>query len=123
MRVTLTVNVNKDIGFVNGKQGVVKDVRGPTIVVEISGGRELVVFPYTEPWVDGVRGRTFYPLRAGYAVTLTKIQGATLEHVTVWLDRPNTRAAGYVAISRVEYMSQVRFLGQLTRNHFIPTFG
>lgn len=32
----------------------------------------------------------FYPIRIGYAGTIYKFQGATLPHVTTWLDRPKT---------------------------------
>ena len=39
----------------------------------------------------------YFPLCAGYANTLLKMQGATLEHLTIWLDKANVEAAGYVA--------------------------
>ena len=52
-----------------------------------------------------------YPFRLGYASTLHKVQGATLEHITLWLDIPNMPAAAYVALSRVEYDANWRFVG------------
>ena len=51
-------------------------------------------------WTDDDRN-TFLPMRLGYATTLLKVQGATLAHMTIWLDVPNVEAAGYVALSRV----------------------
>ena len=42
-----------------------------------------------------------FPFRVGYASTLHKVQGATLQHVTLWLDKADMPAAAYVAISRV----------------------
>eukprot|EP00972_Heterocapsa_arctica_P011191 1640118-Heterocapsa_arctica.AAC.1 len=59
-------------------------------------------------------------MRPGYASTLMKMQGASLEHATLFLDRKWVPAAGYVALSRVSYMENVRFLGQVERAHFVP---
>ena len=39
----------------------------------------------------------FYPIHIGFAGTVYKFQGATLPHVTIWLDRPHTRAAAYAS--------------------------
>ena len=49
-----------------------------------ANGRHVNVFPVTEPRrAPGWPGRTMYPLRPGYASTLMKLQGATLEHLTL----------------------------------------
>ena len=61
-----------------------------------------------------------YPIRAGYASTLHKVQGATLPHITLWLDIPNMPAAAYVALSRVEYDANWRFVGDPGVHHFTP---
>ncbi|OLP74791.1 hypothetical protein AK812_SmicGene45567 [Symbiodinium microadriaticum] len=102
-RVTLTRNVNKELHFVNGMTAEVVDVRHRCVVVRTRVGNIVTVFPYTddELVVNGEPCRvTYLPLRLGYAVTLQKVQGATLNHATVWLDVPNVEAAGYVALSR-----------------------
>ena len=63
---------------------------------------------------------TFLPIRVGYAVNLHKVQGATLDHVTIWLDAPYVEAAGYVALSRVRRDADWRFVGILSTDHFVP---
>ena len=55
------------------------------------------------PWTDPENGYAFYPMRPAYASTLMKMQGATLSHMTIWLDTPGVEAAGYVALSRVQH--------------------
>eukprot|EP00972_Heterocapsa_arctica_P016202 2389607-Heterocapsa_arctica.AAC.1 len=97
MRVVLTKNLNKSIGFVNGMGAEVlgMDTHGNILVLTEQGIR-ISVHPYTE------EDRTVhFPMRLGYASTLHKVQGATLKHVTIWLDVPNMSAAAYVALSRV----------------------
>ena len=56
------------------------------------------IYPWTSP-----EKVVHYPVRLGYASTLHKVQGATLDHVTLWLDIANMPAAAYVALSRVRY--------------------
>ncbi len=63
------------------------------------------------------------PCRLGYCSTLHKYQGATLEHMTMWLDCSNVEAAGYVALSRVQHDADWRFVGQMTTHHFTPASG
>ena len=74
------------------------------------------------PWTSEDR-QTYYPMRLGYAGTLHKLQGATKDHITVWLDVANIEAAGYVALSRVEYDGNWRFVGRPTTHHFTPATG
>ena len=61
--------------------------------------------------------------RLGYASTLHKVQGATLDHVTLWLDIPNMPAAAYVALSRVRRDKDWRFVGDPMIHHFTPARG
>ncbi|OLP81254.1 hypothetical protein AK812_SmicGene38227 [Symbiodinium microadriaticum] len=126
MRVTLTRNVQKEQNFVNGMRAVVLAVQRSSVLVQTHCGDVISVFPYTddEILIAGQQRRvTYLPLRLGYATTLQKIQGATLEHITVWLDVPNVEAAAYVALSRVQYDENWRFLGHVTRHHFTPASG
>ena len=85
------------------------------VLVRTEQGRVLSVYPWTseERW-------TYYPFRLGYASTLHKVQGATLEHVTLWLDVRNMPAAAYVALSRVEWDANWRFVGNPSVHHFTP---
>jgi ATP-dependent exoDNAse (exonuclease V) alpha subunit len=126
MKLTLTKNVNKDMDFVNGMACTVLEVRQSGLRVQTSSGRYLCIYPYTEAWEDEWGQRhsfTYYPCRLGYATTLHKVQGATLAHLTLWLNCPNVEAAGYVALSRVQHDVDWRFVGQMTRHHFTPAAG
>ena len=123
-KVMLTRNVDKSRDFVNGMTATVIGCRRNSVVVQTKTNRILTVFPYTEE--EGCPeqcGPASLPLRLGYATTLQKIQGATLEHATIWLDVANIEAAGYVALSRVRADKHWRFMGHLTPHHFTPASG
>ena len=63
---------------------------------------------------------TYFPVRLGYASTVQKVQGATVPHVTIWLDAAGCRAAAYVAMSRVEYDDNYLIAGAVCTKHFVP---
>ena len=123
-RVTLTRNLDKPSDFVNGMSATVLGIKGKSVVVQTKTRRVLTVFPYTDEEVeDPAWRRTFLPMRLGYAATLQKLQGATLDHATIWLDVANIEAAGYVALSRVRKDADWRFIGHVTPHHFTPASG
>ena len=115
-RVQLTKNIHKEMDYVNGMGATILGLQQGGVRVRTDTGFVLVVYP----WTDGETRATYHPMRLGYANTLTKLQGATLDSMTLFLDVPNIPAAGYVALSRVRYDSQWRFVGYLTRHHFTP---
>ena len=81
--------------------------------------RYATQFKYVAEVAKGVRVVGF-PVRLGYAGTVQRIQGMTLEHVTLYLDRPSCRAAGYVALSRVEYDGNYLIAGPVHPRLFVP---
>ena len=115
MRVVLTKNLNKDIGFVNGMRATVEDVLQHGVVVRTDQGRRITIHAWTSP-----AGVVHFPMRLGYASTLHKVQGATLPHITLWLDIAGMPAAAYVALSRVRHDADWRFLGDPYVHHFTP---
>ena len=74
----------------------------PTTQARTKTGRQLAVYPMTD-YVADCGYVTAYPIRPGYASTIHKLQGSELEHITIWLDMKKAKAAGYVAISRVQH--------------------
>ena len=123
MRLSLTRNINKGQDYVNGMSCIVEAVNQHSLEVQTASGRRLVISRITEDKTlhdNTVYRSTFFPVRLGYATTLHKVQGSTLEYMAVWLDKPNVRAAGYVALSRVRRDSNWCFFGQLTVEHFTP---
>ncbi|CAE7357688.1 pif1 [Symbiodinium sp. CCMP2592] len=123
MRVVITRNTDKENGFVNGMGATVQRMRRSGVQVRTDAGKVLLIHPVTHEcqlW-DGSNSRTTaFPLRPGYSTTLHKIQGATLPHVTLWMDVPFVRAALYVALSRVQYDRDWRFIGSIDRRHCLP---
>ena len=119
-RVILTKNLNKAIGFVNGMGATIVALRGGNVFVRTDQGKLLAVHPWTAPDMQTGQLRVHFPMRLGYASTLHKVQGATLPHITLWLDVANMPAAAYVALSRVEYDANWRFVGNPTKHHFTP---
>ena len=115
MKVMLTRNVNKETDYVNGMTAIVEGVYHSGVRVRTRTGFMLMIYPYTDE-----QHNVFYPMRVGYANTLLKMQGATIPHLTIWFDRANVEAAGYVALSRVERDEHWQFVGNPTRHHFTP---
>eukprot|EP00971_Amphidinium_carterae_P088183 1744398-Amphidinium_carterae.2 len=48
-------------------------------------------------------------------------KGATVPHLTMWFDAANVEAAAYVALSRVEYDRNWRFVGNPIVHHCTPS--
>ena len=120
-RVVLTRNLNKPEHFVNGMVATIEDfdAAAGSIVVRTVTNRRLSIHRYTDDAVP--RGRcVYYPLRLGYAGTVYKYQGATLAHVTLWLDRPGCPAAAYVALTRVERDEDYLIGGIVETRHILP---
>ncbi|CAE7464754.1 unnamed protein product, partial [Symbiodinium sp. CCMP2456] len=84
-RVCFTRNVRKDMDYVNGMDAEVVGYHAHSKAIEVMTvtGHRVMVWPWSDPDLQGL---TFYPLKAGYADTIMKYQGAELRHVTVFLD-------------------------------------
>ena len=64
--------------------------------------------------------KRYYPIVPGYASTIYKDMGQTLEYVTLVSDmRMLSPAVGYVALSRVSSLDNVVTLLRLRKPHFI----
>jgi hypothetical protein len=120
-QVILTVNLAPDDGLVNGSRGVVTDVDATRTGVEVTFacGVVRVIEPYE--WVHenelGDRNELAVvvvrqiPLILGWASTIHRAQGMTLDCVEVDLG-PQIFSAGmaYVALSRVRELGSLSFL-------------
>ena len=123
MKVTITKNEDKEHSFVNGMGGVVLERRRSGVLIVTDTKERILVHPVTKYYAlpEGRQVKAVYfPLRPGYSTTLHKIQGATVPHLTVWLDM-QMEAAAYVALSRVQYDKNWRFLGFITPQHCRPS--
>ena len=95
------------------------DERSQCLEVMTKTRKRLAVHLITED-VEGHGRVTYFPVRLGYACTVQKVQGSTLDHITIWLDVPGCRAAAYVALSRVQYDSDYLIGGVVCPRHFVP---
>ena len=121
LRIVTTKNRNKKNDSVNGMTATVSGHNEETnaLLVLTQTGKHVSIYLYTDD--DVPKGRvTYYPVRVGYANPLHKFQGAELEHVTLWLDRPGSPAAAYVALSRVKKDTDYLIGGVVTPGHFTP---
>jgi ATP-dependent DNA helicase PIF1 len=90
----------------NGTTGHVKSVSPTEVVIEKLNGKEILVKPVTLDFLDAngdvlVTARNF-PLRLGYAVTIHKAQGITLDSLRADLSGAWEHGQAYVALSRVK---------------------
>ena len=125
MRVIITQNRNKPAGVVNGQCAIVKCRQGNTYILALPNGRHVSVYPVTcfnnDASNEEDRLRTCYPFVPGYALTICKCQGQTLESVVVWFDCETLgEGSAYVALSRVKSLQNIRFLTPLKVSHFKP---
>ena len=120
MRIVLTENLNKRQDFVNGMTATVEAYHDESgcLQVKTRTGKRLAV-PCIRERIEGF-DVDYFPIRIGYASTIQKVQGQTLEHVTIWLDKPFCKAAGYVAMSRVKTDADYLIAGPVTTRHFVP---
>ena len=126
MRIILMQNRDKKNGVVNGQPGIVQMMKGMTILIKLPSGKTVSIYPVSsvsnEPEDDGsVNIKTCYPFVPGYAITICKSQGQTLDNVVVWFDTNNLGPGGaYVALSCVKALANIKFLTPLEMSHFHP---
>ena len=111
MRLRLTHNIDKERGFVNGNTGVVRSMlRADVFILQSDQGTPILIHPVTQ------QGRKFLPVTYGWATTIRRAQGATLEKVGLFFDRKlPDRGYGYVGLSRAKRMLDVFLVHKIRR--------
>ena len=116
----LSRNLDKTRGFVNGALAeVVASLRGNAIFVcrLLASGNYVLVHPMLED------GAVFLPCCYGYATTIRRAQGASLDMGCIYFDQhkhPAGRGYGYVAVSRFRNRSGCHLFGKLRMTDFLP---
>lgn len=91
--------------WINGTQGIIQEIKDKRITVQKKSGRDVTVDPVSFDLMNAegeiVMSATQFPLNLGYATTIHKSQGATLDKV--WCDLSQLWEPGqaYVALSRL----------------------
>lgn len=113
--VVMFVRNNFEEGYVNGTTGTVIDFNEDNLpIVETFAGDTITVYP--EMWKIEEDGKTLgelkqLPLRLAWAITVHKSQGMTLDSAEIDLSRSFAYGMGYVALSRVRTLKNVKLLG------------
>lgn len=111
-QVLLCANICTEAGLVNGSRGIVKKITPEGLpVVLFANGVKGVIGPYSWPTRVGKDGYVVYkqiPLRLGWAVTIHKSQGMTLDYIQIDLGSTIfTDGQAYVALSRAKSLEGV----------------
>ena len=135
-----------DKNWVNGTVGIIERIESEFIYVKKLPSEEIVcveretwedkkydvelnqiyniekdIFEEKEKIIETVTGQfKQFPLQLGYAMTIHKAQGKTLDAVNINLDK-GTFAHGqlYVALSRTRKKEDMNIIGQITKNDII----
>ena len=116
--VRLTRNCDKQRGFVNGAIGEIVTVLSPNcFTVRLKTGTMVLVHP-----ICGNKEVPFLPCTYGYATTIRRAQGMTLNRGCVFFDLafPPDRGYAYVAVSRFRTRAGVYHFGRYRRSDWLP---
>ncbi len=100
----LLYNLDIESGLVNGSRGIVTRFENDLPVVKFLNGSELLINFYTWEIMDGDEKKleiVQIPLKLGFAFTIHKAQGVTLDFVEINLKNIFEFGQAYVALSRV----------------------
>ena len=115
----LFIKNNAEEGYYNGMKGIVKECKEKTVVVETLDGDTIEVGKAKWEKV-GNKGESLatmnqIPLILGWAVTIHKSQGMTLEYMKCDLSRCFECGQAYVALSRMKTMEGLSINRPITR--------
>ena len=115
--VLITHNVNKHHGIVNGAEATIVSFHNDLIFIRLMNGSCHFLYPLTYDET----GEEYFPIIPNYCLTIFKVQGKTLDNISVWLDRSHpTPGAAYVAFSRVHHLEDINLLEPINRFQVTP---
>ena len=99
---------NKDHGVLNGTIGTVTAINGAILTVKLTDGASIT-FDSKAAYRDGTPRMDF---THGYATTINKSQGATVDKALILTSRHMNRHAAYVALSRHRDSLELHWAGE-----------
>ena len=121
LAIRLTRNLDKDRGFVNGAIGTIVDVFTPEVfTLKLSTGCMVLVHPMRDQ-----SEAHFLPCSYGYATTIRRAQGASLDSGCLFFDHcyPPEEGYGYVGASRFKTVQHMFHYDKLRVTDWIPVDG
>jgi hypothetical protein len=120
--IRLTRNLDKDRGFVNGAIGQIlhpfrrNGMLTGVFTMKLTNGTRLLVHPIS----DG--GVQFLPCTYGYATTIRRAQGSSLDMGCLYFDHcfPPERGYAYVGASRFKTREHLFHYGTIRRSDWLP---
>ena len=128
--IRLTKNIDKDRGFVNGAIAVVVEVlvdynpsagrHSCIFTARLTTGSMILVYPVSAGRADTMH--EYLPCAYGYATTIRRAQGASLDYVCLYFDAPfpPDRGYGYVGASRCRSAAGLYYFKRLRRTDWLP---
>ena len=129
MLIRLTRNLDKQRGFVNGALAVVwEQLDGNRCFVACLCSNQNLVLVHPMREMDQKRSvmMEFLPCIYGYATTIRRAQGASLDQGCLYFDqtkcfgKPPGRGYGYVGASRFRSREGCYLYGRIRRTDFLP---
>lgn len=111
-QVMLTVNLNVEAGLVNGSRGVVCEVLDEIVRVKfITGKVEDISYYVLKDEIDENLSVSYIPLRLGYALSVHKSQGVTVDALCIDLGASIFACGqGYTGLSRARNLESIRVM-------------
>ena len=113
--IVMFVKNNFEAGYVNGTLGIVigyNEDKYP--IIRTTSNREITVLPAIwnmEEYDKVVASIQQIPLRLAWAITIHKSQGMSLDAAEIDLSKSFERGMGYVALSRVRKLDNIKLIG------------
>ena len=115
-RLLVTYNCHKETGLVNGVFATLRQILSSALIVTLDSGESATIA--MRPSEADLR-QIGFPVLLGYACTVAKMQGFTLEAIALNLDL-KTPGLAYTAISRVRNLESLWWLERPCPADFVP---